>query len=153
MRPGLPSRAAVVGFFLLLVPLALSEPLGRAIGACDATYGCGNVLFLAGAPAGVLAGLVVRRWWDVLELGLAMWLGAALWGVVVTALDEGVDAGTAFASILVTVPLGAAILVGFLGLPLFAIVGLIRWAARRNAPSSEPPPDGITNSHGGSARG
>lgn len=138
-----PSRPLVVGVAIILLPLVLSEPIGGVLGACGEIIGCGTVIFLFGIPAGIAAGLVVARWWDVLELVAGMWLGGAAYGVILTALGGEPGLIAAAPTILVTVPFGAALFVGFLGLPLFVIVALIRWVARRQGPSrpsTEPTP-------------
>jgi hypothetical protein len=150
-----PSGPFLVGLVTLLVPLVISEPVGRAFDACGGDYGCAGVIFVAGAPAGVIAALVVRRWWDVLELVVGMWLGAAAYATVVAALGSEADLPSALGSILVSVPFGAMVFAGFLGLPLFAIVAVVRWVVRR-AEGARPPGDEaelakpvVLNSRGG----
>ena len=128
-----PTRPLVAGFLIGLVPLLVAEPVGRLAGLCTDLFGCTGTIFFAGLPAGIIAGLLVARWWEILELVLGVWLGAAAFAVVTTALDGDLGFGEAAIAILVQVPLGAAVFLGFLGVPLFVIVALIRWAARRNA--------------------
>jgi hypothetical protein len=62
-----------------------------------------------------------------------MWLGAAAYAVVLTASGTETDIGSAVLAVAIQVPLGAAVFIGFLGLPMFVIVALIRWAARRHS--------------------
>jgi hypothetical protein len=126
------ARPLLAGVLITLLPLVLSEPIGRAAGLCTPDFGCSGVLFFAGIPAGILAALVVARWWDLLELAVGVWLGGAAYGTVITALGSEIDLAGAASTILITVPFGAAVFVGFLGLPVFVILGLIRWAARRH---------------------
>lgn len=136
-----PSRSLLAGLAILFLPLLLAEPVGRALGACNDALGCTAVVFVAGAPAGIAAGLVVKRWWDVLELVVGMWLGAVAYGILVTALGGDSDLLPAAAKVLLEVPIGAAVFIGFLGVPLFVIVGLVRWAGRRHAdaPAADRP--------------
>lgn len=62
-----------------------------------------------------------------------MWLGAAAFAVILTASRSEMDIGAAVMAVAIQVPLGAAVFIGFLGLPLFVLVALIRWATRRHA--------------------
>lgn len=133
-----PSRPLVAGVAIVLLSLVLSEPVGRTLGWCNEILGCGTAIFFFGIPAGIVAGLVVTRWWDVVELVAGLWLGGVAYGVIVTALGGEPNVITAARTILVTVPLGAGVFVGFLGLPLFVIVALIRWVARRQGGSRDP---------------
>jgi hypothetical protein len=127
-----PTPPLLVGIAILLVPLALSEPIGRVSGLCTGSFGCTGVLFFAGIPAGLAAGLVVVRWWDCIELLVGMWLGGMAYGVVITALGGDTDVVRGIGTILVTVPFGSGVFVGFLGLPIFVIVALVRYAGRRH---------------------
>jgi hypothetical protein len=128
-----PSRPLVAGLLIGFLPLIAAEPVGRLAGLCTELFGCTGTIFFAGIPAGVIAGLVVTRWWDILELVVGMWLGAAAYGVVLTATRSDMDVGSAALAVAIQVPLGAGVFIGFLGLPLFLIVALIRWAARRHS--------------------
>jgi hypothetical protein len=121
----------LVGIAILLIPLVLSDPIGQAFGLCGGSFGCTGVLFFAGIPAGLVAGFVVRRWWDCVELVVGMWLAGVAYGVVITALAGETDAVRGIVTILVTVPFGSVVFVGFLGLPIFVIIGLVRYAGRR----------------------
>jgi hypothetical protein len=127
----LPPRPLAVGFAIVLLPLVLSEPIGRALGLCNELFGCVGAVFFAGIPAGIVAGLVVTRWRDAGELVAGVWLGGVAYGLILTVLRGEPDLLAAAQTILVTVPFGAALFVGFLGLPLFTVVELVRWVARR----------------------
>ena len=127
-----PTLSLLVGIAILLVPLALSEPVGRAAGLCGGSFACTGTLFFAGVPAGLAAGFVVRRWWDILELVVGMWLGGVAYGVVITAVSGDADLAGAAGNILLIVPFGSVVFVGFLGLPIFVIIALVRYAARRH---------------------
>jgi hypothetical protein len=128
-----PSRPLVAGLLIGFLPLIAAEPVGRLAGLCTELFGCAGAIFFAGIPAGIIAGFVVVRWRDVLELVVGMWLGAAAYAVILTASRAEMDVGAAVLAVAFQVPLGAGVFVGFLGLPLFVIVALIRWAARRHA--------------------
>ncbi len=127
-----PSRPFVAGLLIGFLPLITAEPVGRLAGLCTELFGCTGAIFFAGIPAGIIAGLVVMRWWDIVELVVGMWLGAAAYAVVLTASRSEIDIGAAVFAVAIQVPLGGGVFIGFLGLPLFVIVALIRWAARRH---------------------
>jgi len=126
------SRPFVAGLLIGFLPLITAEPVGRLAGLCTELFGCTGAIFFAGIPAGIIAGLVVMGWWDVVELVVGMWLGAAAYAVVLTASRSEIDIGAAVLAVAIQVPLGEGVFIGFLGLPLFVIVALIRWAARRH---------------------
>jgi hypothetical protein len=128
-RPTLP---LLVGIAILLLPLALSVPVGQAAGLCGGSFGCTGTLFFAGVPAGLAAGFAVKRWWDIPDLIAGMWLGGVAYGVVITALGGETDLIQGAENVLFVVPFGSGVFVGFLGLPIFVIVALVRYAARRH---------------------
>ena len=127
-----PTRALLVGLAITLLALAVSEPIGNVAGLCTEDFGCSGTLFFAGIPAGIVAGFVASRWWDCVELLVGMWLGGAAYGVAITALGSQTDLLAAAGTILFIVPFGAMVFIGFLGLPIFVILALIRYAGRRH---------------------
>ncbi|HEX5148706.1 MAG TPA: hypothetical protein VFW02_06470 [Candidatus Limnocylindrales bacterium] len=130
-----PSRPLVAGLLIGFLPLIAAEPVGRLAGLCTELFGCTGAIFFSGIPAGIVAGFVVARWWDILELVIGMWLGAAAYAVVLTAARSEMDVGAAAFAVAIQVPLGAGVFIGFLGVPIFVIVALVRWAGRRHSGS------------------
>lgn len=133
-----PSRPLLAGLLIGFLPLIAAEPVGRLAGLCTELFGCTGTIFFAGVPAGIVAGFVVGRWWDILELVVGMWLGAAAYAVVLTATRSEMDVGAAAFAVAIQVPLGAGVFIGFLGVPIFVIVALIRWAGRRHSGGGAP---------------
>ncbi|HEX5591507.1 MAG TPA: hypothetical protein VFX65_14540 [Candidatus Limnocylindrales bacterium] len=132
----LPSRHFLLGLIVAVAPLVLAEPVGRALDICNPQFGCGPVLAWAGIPAGLAAGLLVRRWSDIASLVAGMYVGGVAYAVAVVALDPTGDPVRSLGTILFTVPVGSAVFVALFGLPVFAVVAILRWVARNAATGS-----------------
>jgi hypothetical protein len=126
----------VIAFLAGIIVISLEQPIGKFLGLYNPLMGYAAVDFWAGLPIGLVAAAASRTWRGLLTLVLGFAAAGEAFFTVAALLGSGISV-----SMIVVVGPYVALLMGFLGVPTYAIVvGAAHVIGRLLRPTS---PEGI----------